>query len=286
MNTKERWIVGIDLRPRSDGAVTLATWLHAQAPEAIELVGIHVAEAGEGEEDGGARVRTATEQAVARARAAFVAVEVVAADDPATALATAQQARAARGLIIGRRANSEDAALNRLGSVARRLLRRLVAPTFVVPPDLALARLGAGPVVVAVTPDEASVGAVKIGQKLSAVLRRPLAFVTVVSTPVDYIAPDRVHPVAEERAAQKMRAADATTSAWLLEQGVHGQVFVRRGDTLSQIEVTATELAAPFVVCGSRLLGIAGRLFGLSVSSELAAVAGLPVLVVPSDAAG
>lgn len=288
MTAQQPWIIGVDLRPRSDGAVRFGAWLHAQASEDVKLLGVHVLEHDDDRHvDGREQAQVSTEEVLERAgvRAAFAGVEVVAADRPETALESIQRAEAARGVIIGRRAAGASDALIRLGSVARRVLRRLVAPTFVVPPDLADAQIGAGPIVVAVTPDEASVGAVRFARRLATELRRSLVYVTVVSTSVDFIPPVQLDAVLAERAAQKVRAAEALTQAWLLEQGVRERLVVRRGDVLTQIQAAAVELAAPFVVCGSRQMSAIERVFGLSIASELAAVATLPVLVVPSDTA-
>lgn len=287
MSAQQPWIIGIDLRPRSDGAVRFGAWLHAQAPEHVKLLGMHVLERDDDwHPHGREQALDATEATLERAgvRAAFARVEVVTADRPETALESLQTTEEARGLILGRRAATDSDALIRLGSVARRVLRRLVVPTFVVPPELEVETIGAGPIVVAVTPDEASVGAVKFARRLAAELRRSLACVTVVSTPMDHVPTERLDPVHAERVAQQMRGAGAVTHAWLLNLGARERVIVRRGDVLTQILAAAAELSAPFVVSGSRQLGAVERVFGLSVASYLAAHAALPVLVVPSDA--
>jgi hypothetical protein len=49
MTARRTWIVGIDLRARSDGAARFGAWLQAQAPEALEVIGLHALKA----EDGG-----------------------------------------------------------------------------------------------------------------------------------------------------------------------------------------------------------------------------------------
>jgi len=287
MTAQQPWILGIDLRPRSDGAIRFGGWLHSQAPEDVKLLGVHALEYDDdGHLHGREQVEVAIEETLERAgvRAAFASVEAVAADRPETALESLQRAEDAHGLIIGRRAATDSEAFIRLGSVARRMLRRLVAPTFVVPPELEADKIGAGPIVVAVTPVEASVGAVKFAQRLATELRRPLVYVTVVSTSADYIPEDRLDAVLAERLAQKMRSAEAITHAWLLGLGARERLVVRRGDALIQILAVAAELSAPFVVTGSRKLSSVERLFGLSVASWLAAQAAVPVLVVPSDA--
>ncbi|HEY8377431.1 MAG TPA: universal stress protein, partial [Nannocystis sp.] len=121
------WIVGVDLRHRSDGAVRFAAWLYGQTQGAVELVGIHAAPESvvaeldrfEGRAQVRERLRAEAELAVAHAgaRAVFSAVELVEAQVPAEALAAARAARAAAGLIVGRKAASDGRDLVRLGSV-------------------------------------------------------------------------------------------------------------------------------------------------------------------------
>lgn len=288
------WIVGVDLRHRSDGAVRFAGWLQARTGGAAELVGIHAVpptvldelDRFEGRVLVRERLRTEAELAVERAgaRGAFAAVELVEAEVPAEALAAERAARMAAGLIVGRKAASDGRDLVRLGSVARRLLQRLVAPTFVVAPDLDPDRLGQGPIVVAVSPAEASVGAVKTGVTLAARLGRPLLFVRVVSVPEEYTQIYWSVDALTEFKEQTVAAARDHTAQWLEGQGRSEPLEIRYGDTITEILAVAAEQGAPFVVCGSRLLSRAERLIALSTSSELAARAAVPVLVVPPDA--
>lgn len=288
------WIVGVDLRHRSDGAVRFGAWLYGQTRGAVELVGVHAAPPSviaeldrfEGRAQVCERLRTEAELAVAHAgaRAVFTAMELVEAQVPAEGLAAERAARAAAGLIVGRKAASDGRDLVRLGSVARKLLQRLVAPIFVVPPDLRPERLGDGPIVVAVSPSEASRGAVKIAATLAGMLGRPLLFVRVVSVPEEYTQIYWSVDALTEFKGQTITAARDHTAAWLVEQGRSEPLEVRYGDTITEILAVATEQAAPFVICGSRLLSRAERLIALSTSSELAARAATPVLVVPPDA--
>src|SRR5690606_22269602 len=106
------------------------------------------------------RLRTEAQLTLEQAGAAeaYPPVELIEADDPGQALASERAQRMATGLIVGRKAASDGKDLVRLGTVARRLLQRLVVPTFVVPPDLEADKLSQtlkGPVVIAVTPAEA-----------------------------------------------------------------------------------------------------------------------------------
>lgn len=286
------WVVGIDLHHRSDGAVRFAAWLRERA--GLSLVGVHAApsealdelERFEGRARVQARLQTEAELALTQTgtREAFAAVEVVEAEQAAEGLARARADRSAEGLIVGRKAARDGTDLIRLGSVARRLLQKLVAPTFVVPPDLDPAQLGEGPVVVAVTPAEASLGALQVGVALAAALGRPVAFVRTINIPDEYAQIYWSGDALAEFKAQRLKVAEERTSAWLAEHGHAGPLTVRYGDEVEEILAAAAELRAPVIVSGSRLLSRLERLVALSVSSELAARAAVPVLVVPPDA--
>lgn len=288
------WIVGIDLHHRSDGAARFAAWLKERAAPPVALVGIHAVPTPALDElerfEGRARVkdRLQAEAEVALkqtgVREAFAAVEVAESEGAAEGLVKARADRAAEGLVVGRKASREGTDLVRLGSVARRLLQKLVAPTFVVPPDLEPGQLGDGPIVVAVTPADASLGAVQFGAALAKALSRPLVFVRAISIPDEYAQIYWSGEAMAEFKAQRVKAAEQKTSAWLAEHGQVGPLTVRYGDEVEEILAGATELRAPLLVCGSRLLSRLERLVALSASSELAARAAVPVLVVPPDA--
>lgn len=288
------WVVGIDLKHRSDGAARFAAWLSRRAAAAPTLVGVHAAPAAaldelelfEGRPRVLERLRTEAELALEQtgARDAFAAVEVVETERPADGLAKVQVERAADGLIVGRKASRDGNDLVRLGGVARRLLQRLVAPTLVVPPDLDPEQLGGGPVVVAVTPADASAGAVRFGAALAAAISRPVVFLRAICIPDEYAQIYWSGDAMEAFKSSRIKAAEARTTAWLAEHGQAGPLRVRYGDEVEEILAGAAELSVPLIVCGSRLLSRLERLVALSVSSELAARAPVPVLVVPPDA--
>src|SRR5690606_35107997 len=122
----KNWIVGVDLRHRSDGAVRFGAWLREQTNKAIELVGIHVAPTSVVDEldqfEGRARVRerlrTEAQLTLEQAGAAeaYPPVELIEADDPGQALASERAQRMATGLIVGRKAASDGKDLVRLGT--------------------------------------------------------------------------------------------------------------------------------------------------------------------------
>lgn len=290
----QTWIVGVDLRHRSDGAVRFGAWLREQSGGEISLTGIHAVPSSVVDEldqfEGRVRVverlKAEAELAMKRAsvREAFTDVELLEVDEPAEGLVSARAEHTAAGLIVGRKAASDGRDLVRLGSVARRLLQRLVVPTFVVPPDLGAEQLRGGPIVVAVTPAEASVGAVQIGVAMAKLLRRPLVFVRVVSVPEEYTQIYWSTDALAQFKGQTIHAAQDRTTEWLADLGRSEPVVVRYGDTISEILAVASEQGAPFLVCGSRMLSRIERVIALSTSSELAARAAVPVLVVPPDA--
>ena len=95
MTAQQPWIIGIDLRPRSDGAVRFGGWLQAQAPESVKLLGVHALEHDEDRYlHSREQVEVAIEDTLERAgvRAALASVEVSAADRPETALESLHQA--------------------------------------------------------------------------------------------------------------------------------------------------------------------------------------------------
>ena len=152
------------------------------------------------------------------------------------------------------------------------------------PPGLDPAQLGAGPVVIAVTPAEASLGAVRFGVALAASISRPVVFVRAISIPDEYAQIFWSGDAMSEFKERRVKTAETQTAAWLKAQGQEGPLRVRFGDEVEEILATAAELGAPLLVCGSRLLNRLERLVAMSVSSELAARAPVPVLVVPPDA--
>lgn len=292
MRTAPKWIVGIDVRRRSDGAVAFAAWLHARTQ--VTLIGVHVAvremfaalDQLAGPVHGDLRLQVELERALAEAglAEAFARVEVVEALDVVAPLTAKCEAEGAFGLIVGRIAGQAGGETIALGAVARGLLRGLVAPIWVVPPDLTAAGIGGGAVLVAVTPGADSVGAVRVGARLASELGRAVIFVRVVDAVVEH--PSLFPPGEALRAgeADLLRDAEADTRGWLMDLGAEGPLDVRRGGTLEELLAAARRHEAAFVVCGSRRLGLLGRLFSGSLSSELAARAPVPVLVVPPEA--
>jgi nucleotide-binding universal stress UspA family protein len=286
-----RWIVGLDLRPGGDGPLELAAWLHALAPS-HRLVGVHAIE---GEPLGGA-LSDADSAGLERAAAQLLA-ERLGATGTAGAfdevmhrfgaadevLETALLGRRADGLVIGRRARTTDEVWVRLGRVARRLLRRLPAPTLVAPPELVRAGIPPGPILALTDLRDDSVAATALAGRLASDLGRELVVahaVTRLERWIVYL--PRATP--DEERHDVLALAATELDAWI---GTHDLRPARRHVHLGGLAAVARRVAheerAAIVACGSRGLGGAERMLIPSTGSELAAGADRPVLIVPAD---
>lgn len=273
------------------GALRMAAWLQrsVRGRAGARIVGLHVLDE---------RVRTAyserrAEQLVSATadalhghlaalgiRDAFEELHSVFAETPEAGLTAAAGTLGVDGVVIGRIARSDDATPWRLGSVARRLLRHLPAPIMVVPPDLA--DVGAGPVLLATDLRDASVPAAQLAARLARELGRELLVAHV--DPALVLSTSQIGygiPMPIEMQPRTIDDVERWVGALRL-----GRVSVRllEGDVIDRLLHCARQAQAPFVVCGSRRLGVAERIFGSSVGSELARRADRPVLVVPPAA--
>lgn len=295
-----QWIVGVDLRKRSDGAVRFATWLKglfqdpAQAPA---LRGVHVLEDaqvnalrkhGSRAEIRG-RLEAEAQLVVTRAGAegALASLEVAESRRAEDGLTSECQEHGADALIIGRKSGVDEAAVVRLGTVARRLLRTLPAPVIVVPPDLESAAFGSGPIVLAAVPGDSSVGALRFAAALARQTGRGFVVTHVVRVPLDYAqlywSDAEVEKVHEEHRA----AAFRRLKEWLVTHGAEGaRVDLRSGLEFDALADACAEHRAALLVTGTRRLTNLERLALLSVSSDLAGHARLPVAVIPPDYGG
>lgn len=287
MDTPKHWILGLDLRPGAEGPLVFANWLQSQLPD-MNVQPVHVIEAEllaflEAGERG--RVRTALEEA-AKAKLEAIdwqggALKLVPASNPEDALEDA--AEDATGLILGRLAPRREKPLIRLGRVARRLLRRLPAPTIVVPPDLQTDQIGAGPVVLATDLTDSCANAIAFAKTTAAALGRPLAVAHVVSlTPgggFNFLAPETVDRLQRQLHGQGVDAL----ARWLGEQNLDipdDRRWVSEGVATQELCRACRTLEAVMLVCGSRQLNAIGRLFVTPVGSELAASSACPVAIV------
>ncbi len=288
-----RFVVGIDLRAHSHGAINFAAWLreHAQTGSMV-IDGLHVIESGllelpavqpQVELVDDARKATQAALRARQAEAAFSSVDVIEARDVIDTLATAGQLAGTTGIIIGRRA-AEGEAWIRLGKVGRRLLRRLDAPTFVVPPDLEKEQIGAGPIICAVTLDEAGVAVAKFGEGLGEAIGRRTRLVHVIDSG-DPVGVMYLPPGAWDDLQKRQReAGQAALQNWRDAAGLSAYTLLAQGQTVPKLLTAARELDACMILCGSRKLGLVERAWSSSIGSTLAAGAHLPVGVLPSGA--
>lgn len=290
-----RWVVGLDLRPHSHGAINFAAWLHRHDQTgAMSFDGLHVVESALFELPeapahvellGHAEKAARAALQVRDAADAFSSVDAVDAVDVVETLAAASKLAITTGVIIGRRAAGEERALVRLGKVGRRLLRRLEAPTFVVPPDLELAHIGPGPVVCAVTLDDHGVAVARFGERLGAALGRRARLVHVVDSgdPIglQYL-PEGTWDDLHRRQRDEGQGA---MQAWRDAAGLRSPTLLAQGQTVPKLISAARELDACMILCGSRQLSLGERLWISSIGSTLASAAHLPVGVLPSGGA-
>lgn len=293
-----RWVVGLDLRAHSHGAINFAQWLHAhdKQPEQLRIDGLHVVEARQFNLPGGKSHAEVVGDALRAARVAvsvrgateaFSSIDVVESvpsvdggvDD---VLTTAAKLWITDGIILGRRAAGDHGALIRLGKVARRLLRRLPAPTFVVPPDLELQHIGPGPIVCAIELNEQGVQVAHFGERLAKRLGRSARLVHVIDSgdPIglQYLPEgswDNLH-------ARRRDDAQAQIVQWRDAAGLTAHTLLAQGQTVPRLVSAARELDACMILCGSRQLSLMERLWISSVGTSLAAAAHLPVGVLPS----
>jgi len=284
-----KWIVATNLRDDCRGALEFVAWMHANARDRGSHVTTSVAilRDGAGMLDGGDvmrdRVEHATREFVAAspARDIIEGVRVDVGPDVAKALSSAAEELQA-GLILGRAAPRENNRLVRLGAVARRTLRALPGPVVIVPPDWTAEIAGVGPIVVAVDASPSSLAALDFAERLATSMGRPMLAVQAVQglsglgtafmTSADLV---------ESRAAHQQRDVEAL-QAFFAEHGRAAlDIRAEVGPTLSTLLEVADDVHAAAIVCGSRRLTFAERLFSASVGSDLAAFAEIPVAVVP-----
>jgi nucleotide-binding universal stress UspA family protein len=290
-----RWVVGLDLRPHSHGAINFASWLRAndKHPDQLRIDGLHVVEArlfnlphgkSHAEVVGDALKAARVAVSVRGASDAFSSIDVVESiplleggGDVVDVLTTAAKLATTDAIILGRRAAGQDGALIRLGKVARKLLRRLPAPTFVVPPDLELQHIGPGPIVCAVELDERGAAVAHFGERLAKRLGRSARLVHVI---------DNGDPIGlqylpegtwDDLHVRQRDDAQNQIVRWRDAAGLTAYTLLAQGQTVPRLISAARELDACMILCGSRQLSLAERMWISSVGSSLAAAAHLPV---------
>lgn len=288
MSNESPWILGLDLGPRSAGALRFARLLRQRLD--ARVVGVFVCEQ---RLLGAPPVADATLMVSLRADAArwFATLEVGAPDEAvdATRIDDASDAETgltaaghgSAGVIVGRHFASPGDPV-RLGRVTRRLLRRLPAPVIVVPPELAEDEFD-GPVLLATDLTERSAAAARFAVALAGRLGRRLVCVHVGQSRWD----ETFRPIelrVDELRRSYQDATDRSMRAWAAEHCPGAELKLEYGDPVDCLPAFATRQSAGLLVVGSGRPGLIERLFAGSTASTLAAVAPCAVAVVPMDA--
>jgi nucleotide-binding universal stress UspA family protein len=292
------WIVGLDTRGLSRGALVFAAWLrehgvHGHAPEAF--IGAHIFERAhvpallgrpaDRPDWLGERARETIEAMIAEVGPS--PLDRVQWEDGVTAdvaLADLADQLDAAALVIGRRAMSDDGSLLRLGRTARRLLRKLPAPVIIVPPDFEGPPPGDGPVLCAVDLRDRSLAPARFAVSLAGHLGRRCQLLHAVPLPetLDYYRGDDA--LRRELVEELQREATVALERWCEEHGLFEQARTTLvGDPADVIHRRIDAGKAPLLVCGSRQLALVRRLFSSSLGSYLAATAPVPVAIVPAE---
>ncbi len=288
-----KWIVGLDLRPRSHGALQFARWLSGQGGAGQDrLVVLHVLE------DEHLRVVLRTHHLDEVVKAAKAAARGMLAGEGLSglegeprvvpglwadeALAEACTAENGDAVVVGRAAARESHRLVRLGRVARGLLHHLACPVVVVPPDAEAKDLGPGPIVALTSLAADSVEACRFAGRLARHLGRKLAVAHVAPLldvhGLPYLPAESLERLSRDRLAE----AEDHLKRWLAEHGLRCHATaVLPGQLLERVVAYAEEQRSPLLVAGSRRLSGLERVLHLSAGAELAATAPLPVAVVP-----
>ena len=289
-----KWILAIDLHGTCAGAVRFASWLRkaVRGAEQEEFVAIQVLEERHllavlryhhlSEVTAGAR---SAAQALIETEGASDAIRelaVVQGTEANETLAAARRTHGAGGIIIGRAAPTQSHAIVRLGRVARRLLRSSAAPVVVVPPDWQAARRRDGPIVTLTNTDADSIEACGFGAAMAERLGCDFKLLHVASIPEDFGA-QHIPFISIEKLRQDYRAdAEQGLSQWIAAQGLErSRGVVVQGRVVESAIDFAEAQRSPILVCGSRRLSAVERTLLASTGAELAALAPVPVAIVP-----
>jgi nucleotide-binding universal stress UspA family protein len=282
-----RWIVGLDLRPRSQGAIRTTRWLaaHRRPDVRHRFFGVHVVPQAPrvslrddeiDERCEAARAQAEATVAEAGAASAFARIDAVP-GVPRKALASAASFYDADGLIIGRHGPRDGGTLIRLGTVARQLVRALPAAVMVVPPDHDPTALPEGPVLVATDLAADAAAAGRFGLHLAQELGVDLLLVHVLETGqlATHLGAAPQSPLVQDPEAFER---------WVATYGLGGaRTETAVGDPIERVLELAQAHDASLIVCGSHRLTLAARVFPASTGTTIAAYADRPVIVVPPE---
>lgn len=287
-------VIGLDLRPYSQGALHFARWLSTASKRGDEaFVGIHVLE-----QDHLAAVLRYHHMdevragALASARAALKATSAegivgeprivvgTAADE---GLAEAARAEGATALLVGRMAKRGESPVVRLGRVARRLVRSLQVPVIVVPPDLTAPQIGDGPIVALTSMEDDAVAAARFAADLAARLGRKLELLHVMRDLTEFAPYGILGEQTDRGMADERRAREAALAEWAKRHGLTPDTsLVLTGEVIDAAIRRAAEVGAPVLVAGARRMPMAQRMLLPTVGKELAAASSTAVAIVPA----
>lgn len=288
------WIIGVDLRPLSHGALQFGAWMaeHAVPPEETRFVPVHVLEddhlrnvlryhhldevvaAARGE------ARRALES---QGRSGWLEdLRIVQAPHADERLEAERASSGAEAIVIGRAAGARERPIVRLGRVARRLLRAIPAPVLVVPPDLRSGEVGAGPVVALTSAAGDAPHGVRFAAAVARRIGRKLALVHVVADPAREGLPFVPAATLERAREDELRDGERALAAWIASAGLRpDSATVLQGNVVEQAVLFAEAQRAPLIVAAARRRSGIDRVLVPSIGRELAAVASVPVAVVP-----
>ena len=284
-----RFVIGLKLGEEDAGALALCGWMRSRSPDAAFLPE-HTVEFGSRSMDPGMQyqidsgARRAVEDAFAQIGIDEVATHIAPEGRAEENLAKTASTHAVDAIIVGRRARTEERRLIRLGPVARRLLRSLPVPVVIGAPDLASAGVGQGPVMLALDGETDAGKAAAFARTFAELVDRELVVAHVTPSPAQVAAPyvpTSIWKAAVQEAAERAEAglAKQRKELGLTDHALH----TTEGTPVQGLTDLATDASACMVVCSSRQLSTADRIFESSAASSLAAAAPFPVAVVPND---
>ncbi len=283
-----RWLIGVDLRKTSGGAVALARAVASRVPDA-RFFGAHVIEdhvlaaATEFGLAAAERVPTYVDSLLAPLREddTFEEVGSIAASAAEDGLRIAAARHDCDTLVIGRLAPGSGGGLFRLGRVARRLVRELPRQIVVVPPDFNSEGWGTGPIVLAVDPMTDCARAATQARALASALDVDLLITHVVPSPDELI---RYMPSEawENRSQAREETSLDQLSGWAAARGLSdSRRSVVTGSVVPSLLRVSETAGASMLVIGSRKLGLAARMFSSSTGTGVAAYSKVPVMIAP-----
>lgn len=284
-----RYVVGVDTRERSRGAIEFASWLaqHSSAGSDTDLVAVQIIDqrarvsmrddlVDDALADAEQRLVTALQRS--DARPGFASARAVLADRPETGLADAVAKFHGDALVVGRIAPSTGAKLARLGQVATRVVRTVGRPIIVVPPDLTHDTVDGRCMLLATDLRDDSIAAAKFARRLATELGLDLVVV--------HVAPKWHNGFDSEQSALHLRSEAppaAEVQRWMAEHaGGPARVRLLEGGIVDSLLAVMHDERAAILVTGARRLSRLEHLFTSSVGTDLARLSDRAVAIVPN----